>query len=228
MKKAVLFDNRIKVAFSELEDGNMRYFGERDESEIIKNQKLLSRSIGLQKTARICTVYDNRNSFTEYGVVTNNNLVDYSIENPEQKIPVTDGLVTKEPGIDILLPLADCLGVVVFDEKQEIVGLLHAGRQNIEEDGPKKFVEFFKDKFGSDPKNLKVYFSPYAQNYQIYKMDNKKLGEVVKEQLIGAGVPVESILDPEIDTVNCKSLPSYSHGDLKNRFAIAVAKTGAL
>ena len=46
----------------------------------------------------------------------------YSINNNEAKILISDGLVTKRKDVGLLLPLADCVGVVVYDvEKHEIV-----------------------------------------------------------------------------------------------------------
>ena len=81
----------------------------------------------------------------------------YNILNFETQIPVSDGLVTKCIDVGILLPLADCLGIVVFDEGRQALGLLHAGRHNVEQSGPKKFIGYFCKKFDTKPENLKIY-----------------------------------------------------------------------
>ena len=221
MKTQILFNEKVKVGISEIADGNMRFFGG-DENEIIENQRRLCNSIELanENVARVRTIYENRNSFTEYFEITNENLSGYSIENSELQIPVSDGLATKLSNVGFLLPLADCLGIVVFDEENEVLGLLHAGRQNIEEFGPKKFVEFFNEKFGSKPEKLKIYFSPHAVNYSVYKFDGKLLSDVAKEQLVEAGVLLENIISSEIDTVSDEHFPSHSSGDKDFRFAI--------
>ena len=140
------------------------------------------------KIARIRTIYGDRKNFTDFCEITDENLPEYTVSRSEEQIPVSDGLVTKCSAVGILLPLADCLGIVVFDEENRVVGLLHSGRQNIEQYGPKKFIEYFVKNFDSDPKELKIYFSPHALYYQIFKFDNKLLSEVAKEQLIEAGV----------------------------------------
>jgi len=158
MIKQILFDGKVEVGVSEIDDGNMRFFGDGDESDIIKNQKELSNFIESGDVARIRTIYGERKSFIEYVEITRENLAEYSIDNSEKEIPVSDGLVTRETEVGLLLPLADCLGVVIFDEKQKIVGLLHSGRQNIEQNGPRKFIEYFVDNFGSNTKNIKLWF----------------------------------------------------------------------
>ena len=224
MIREALFDGRVEVGISEISDGNMRFFGDGDEAEIIENQKKIGKVLDLSgdKVARIRTIYGDRKDFTNFYEITYENLSEYVITNPEEKIPVSDGLVTKRSNIGILLPLADCLGIVVFDEEHEVIGLLHSGRQNVEQCGPKKFVEYFVKNYGSNPEKLKIYFSPHALNYQIFKFDNKLLSEVAKEQLIGAGVLLENIVDYKIDTVNNDNLPSHSSGDITQRFAIVV------
>lgn len=41
MIKQVLFDGKVEVGISEINDGNMRFFGGGDEAEIIENQEKL-------------------------------------------------------------------------------------------------------------------------------------------------------------------------------------------
>ena len=226
MIKHLLFDNKVEVGISEINDGSMRFFGEGDEGEIIGNQNKLSGVIGLngERVARVRTIYDGRDTFTDYGEVTDGNLSEYSINNPEERIPISDGLVTSFSEVGLLLPLADCVGAVVFDERQGIVGLLHSGRQNLEQYGSRKFIEYLVRNFGAKPEELKIYFSPYAVNYPIFKLGNKSMSESVVGQLMSAGVLLENIFDSKIDTVSDERFPSRSGGELRRRFAIVVKK----
>lgn len=225
MIKHVLFGGKVEVGISEISDGNMRFFDGGNETEVIDNQKKLGEvlDLGSDKIVRIRTIYGDRKDFIDFYKITDENLSEYVMTNPEEKIPVSDGLITKCSNVGILLPLADCLGIVVFDEEYHVLGLLHSGRQNVEQYGPGKFIEYFVENFNSNPEKLKVYFSPHALYYQIYKFDNKLLSEVAKEQLIVAGVLSENIMDYKIDTVDDTNLPSHSSGDRTQRFAI-VAK----
>lgn len=224
MIRQILFDGKVEVGISEVNDGNMRFFGDGDEAEIIKNQEETGKALGLtgEKVARVRTIYGDRKDFTDFYEITDKNLSEYSIINLEEQIPVSDGLATRCSNVGILLPLADCLGAVVFDEEHQAIGLIHSGRQNVEQYGPKKFIEYFVKNFGSDPRKLKVYFSPHALNYKIYKFENKLLSDVAKEQLVEAGVLPENVIDNRIDTVDNDNLPSHSSGDKTQRFAIVV------
>ena len=224
MIRQVLFDGKVEVGISEVGDGNMRFFDNGDEAKIIENQKRLGEALGLggDKIARIRTIYGDRKKFTDFYEISDENLLEYVITNPEEKIPVSDGLITKCSDVGILLPLADCLGIIVFDKEHQMIGLLHSGRQNVEQYGPKKFIEYFVRNSNSNPEKLKVYFSPHALYYQIFKFDNKLLSEVAKEQLVKAGVLLENIVDYKIDTVSNTNLPSHSSGDTTRRFAIVV------
>ena len=223
MIKKTLFDGKVEVGISEIDDGNMRYFDKGDEDEIIENQNKLGKlvDLGENKIARLRTIYDKRKSFTDYREITEDNLVEYCINNSESLIPVSDGLATRCFNVGVLLPLADCLGIVFYDEKRRIVGLLHAGRHNVEQFGPKKFVDFLVKDFGCEAKDLKVFYSPHAVNYRLAKND-KKMSEFATEQLLSAGVLSNNITDLKTDTVTNEKYPSHSNGDTKTRFAVIV------
>ena len=224
MIRKSLFNNQIEVAISDIADGSMRYFGNGEEDTIIKNQQKLAKSISLNsdQIARIRTVYEGRNNYTDYYEVTNENLADYSIKNPESKIAISDGLVTKDRKIGILLPLADCLGAVVYAEGQGVIGLLHAGRHNIEQNGPELFIKFLVENYSINPNELKLYFSPYAISYRITILGNKTMRDATMEQFIKSGILKDNIIDPGIDTIFSNNYPSSSMGDRINRFAVAI------
>lgn len=218
-----LFNNKVTLAISTLENGNMRAFSDNEFETVLENQSKLSAALGTtaDKTARVLTTYDNRKSFTEYYLVDSGTISEHVITKPESDLMLADGLITKEDYV-LLLPLADCLGVIVYDETQNILGLLHSGRQNLEEDGAFKFVEQLKAEFGCKPENLKIYFTPHAQNFEIFKLNNAKLSEAAEEQLLRAGVKAENIERSNIDTVSNEQFPSNSAGDKTTRFAVAV------
>lgn len=217
-------DQDIKIAYSTLADGNMRVFGAENEAEIIKNQMNLGARIGVSNIARIRTTYDDRTDFTRYYEITDKNLEDFEVTKTEVTIPISDGLYTTLKEVGLLLPIADCLGIVVYDPKTEVLGLLHSGRQNLEQEGAKRFIDELVERYYINPADLKVFFSPCAQNYEIYALENQKLPDVAKAQLKKAGVKPENIEESEIDTVTDPRFPSASAGDKTTRFAIITAK----
>jgi len=219
-----LFDDKVTLAISTLADGNMRAFSDGEFEQVLESQGKLAIALGLtaDKTARVLTTYVDRKSFTEYFEINDETLSEHAIEKSESDLLCADGLVTRAKDYALLLPLADCLGVVVYDAKQEILGLLHSGRQNLEEDGAFKFVEFLKENYDCRPENLRVYFSPHAQNFEIFALNNTRLAEAAEAQLVRAGVRAENIERSDIDTVTNPDFPSNSAGDKTTRFAVAV------
>ena len=217
-------EKNIKIAFSTIDDGNMRVFSTEDEAKIIDNQSKLGINIGLNKEsiARIHTTYDTRTDYTRYFEITPESLSGFTITAPESTIPVSDGLYTKITGVGLLLPIADCLGIVVYDPKTGTLGLIHSGRQNLEQDGAAKFIEKLKTK-GINPDDLKVYFSPCAKNYNIEKL-NQTIPWAARVQLLKTGINPENIEESDITTVTDPRFPSNSAGDKTTRFAIVVTK----
>lgn len=226
----------IAIAVSKIQDGSMRFFADAADSgeyEIIENQTRLIKTIGLSpdQTARVRTVYGERTNFTEYYAVDDSqadnagsslNVAQLNITRPEAEILVSDGLATRSSEIGFLLPLADCLGIVFYDPEQKVLGLLHAGRHNVEQDGPRRFVEFLGREFGSRPEDLIVYFSPCAQNFKITKLGGAKLPEAAIASLEKSGVLLRNITRAPEDTVASPDFPSHSAGDKFTRFAVAV------
>ena len=97
------------------------FFDNGNEADVIENQEKLGKTLELDgdKIARIRTIYDDRESFTDYCEITDRNVSEYAIINPEKQIPVSDGLIVSSSDVGILLPLADCLGIAVFDEEHQ-------------------------------------------------------------------------------------------------------------
>lgn len=161
-----LFNDQVLLATSMRKDGNMRAFSETEFDEVLKNQSTIVTALRgrSDNTARVLTTYLERKSFTEYYEINDQTITEHAISKPETALKLADGLVTRTRDYTLLLPLADCLGVVFFDPEQNILGLLHSGRQNLEEDGAYKFVEFLKQKLqlqASKPESLS--YSPCSE-----------------------------------------------------------------
>ncbi len=224
MIRLKLFSDEVSLVISTLADGNMRAFSNAEFDSVLADQTKLVAELGAapEKTARVLTTYNNRKCFTEYYAVDDDSIFEHAITAPEAELKLADGLATNNKDLALLLPLADCLGIIVYDQEHQIIGLLHSGRQNLEEDGAFKFIRFLQNRFDIDPRNVKVYFSPHAQNFEIFALNNAKLAEAAEEQLVRAGVDAKNIERSDIDTVTDSDFPSNSAGDKTTRFAVAV------
>lgn len=73
-----------------------------------------------------------------------------------------DYLITNVPGVGLAVATADCLPIIAYDPKHEVVGVAHAGwRGSCAGVAMKMVGDMFKH-FGSQPADLKIYFCPSA------------------------------------------------------------------
>ncbi|MCL2085404.1 laccase domain-containing protein [Candidatus Saccharibacteria bacterium] len=220
MKVFDLWDNNVRIVLTDKSDGNMRAIETSDADEVARNQNALLDSLDLSpsQVARILSTYDTDN-FIEY--IKLDSVGPYDIPNAES-MPRSDGILTPTKDLGMFLPLADCLGIVLFDPAHSALMTVHSGRHNLEQYGAQKAVEFMRQEIGSDPKSILAWFSPSAgkHNYPMYKFNNHSLEEVALEQLARSGVPENNVILSSVDTTTNDSYFSHSSGDHSKRFAI--------
>lgn len=200
----------LKVAISTVADGSMLRRGAPSDPGVIKNREvfLAKHSISLNQTTRVSFSYETH-TFTRY----------YTVNNDEKGIGMSDAspinadaLVTTQSHHALFLPLADCIGAVLYDSKQHVLMMSHLGRHSLEQHGGSASVQFLKEHFHSNPADIEVWLTPAAgkENYPIWSLENKGLKEVVYEQLVAAGINESHIHDDPTDTTTDERYYSYS------------------
>ena len=138
--------------------------------------------------------------------------------------PETDALVTDVSGIALVVQVADCLPIFLYDSRQRAVGLVHAGWKGMTRFIVRKAVEEMVRCFHTHPQYLHVYFGPSIGPccYEVqddvashfsrkYVPDGKlNLWACAEDQLIEAGVQKEKIETSKLCTV-CLSDWFFSH-----------------
>lgn len=149
---------KIVVAISKVSDGNMLIKSDKANPDVIKNRsKFLEKNgIDINQTTRISTVYggDDYCRYHEVGVS------EKSAGMFDGNVVTSDALVTKDINHALLLPIADCVGAVIFDPSKNILMLSHLGRHALEQNGGYKSVQYLVEDFGSNPADLLVWLSP--------------------------------------------------------------------
>lgn len=130
-----------------------------------------------------------------------------------------DALITTSRNTPLFLPIADCIGVVLYDPVHEVLALAHFGRHSLEQSGGQRIIEYLNTHYGTHPADIQVVATPAAgkENYPIWALDNKGMKEVMYEQLTTAGVPIENITDNPADTTTDRRYYSYSEFMKGNR-----------
>ena len=71
-----------------------------------------------------------------------------------------DGLVTSRSDVCLGIYVADCCAVFLVDRVRNVIGLVHSGRKGTELGITAKAIELMRDRFGSQPADLRVQLSP--------------------------------------------------------------------
>ncbi len=123
-----------------------------------------------------------------------------------------DALVVTKPNHALFLPLADCIGAVIYDPMLNILMVSHLGRHNLEQYGGTESINYLVKNHNVDPKRLTVWLSPSAgkDSYPVFKFNNQGLNEIAIKQLTKAGVLTENITVSPIDTTNDEDYYSHS------------------
>lgn len=81
------------------------------------------------------------------------------IANPEESL-VCDALVTDKNDVFLFFVVADCLALLIFDPVKQVCALAHAGWKGVNQELPRLVTEHLKSRYGSNPADLQVGFSP--------------------------------------------------------------------
>jgi hypothetical protein len=78
---------------------------------------------------------------------------------PEQPL-AGDGMVTDTPGLLVTVQTADCLPIILVDQKRRALGVFHAGWRGTVKRIVEKGVGAMRKHFGSDPRDLLAAIGP--------------------------------------------------------------------
>lgn len=231
------FDDKVIVRVSSIQDGTVL---DRSLSQIHDPKVVATR----HKICQFCTVsYDDvvyqRVVYSDSGSYSLIAEVDERSTSRFTDEVVADALFTRHKGVGMMLPIADCVGTVVYDPVRDFLALAHMGRHSSLTDLLSRLVKHFETN-GSSAQDLVVWMSPHA-SIKSYKLeyfeqmdDEDWRGHVsVREDgiyidmsghnrdiLIGAGVSGDNIYISPIDTATSPDYYSHLKGDKTGRFAV--------
>lgn len=93
-------------------------------------------------------------------------------EDSYSVIKETDGLITADKNIALIILAADCVPVLVYDEVKEVVGAFHAGWRGLSNQIVIKGIQQMKQHYKCDPSNIKVFVGPSIGSC-CYEIKNK-------------------------------------------------------
>lgn len=143
--------NRVFYTFTDKNDGNLAFHVEDNEINVIKNRKNLALKLGYNYED---LVYMNQIHSANIIVVD---------ENSPKLVDNCDSIITRSKNLPLMVMVADCIPILMFDDKQGIIAAIHAGRNSTFLEISKKTAEVFIEKFSSNPEDINVVFGASIQ-----------------------------------------------------------------
>ncbi|MDN5067700.1 peptidoglycan editing factor PgeF [Aliarcobacter butzleri] len=214
----------VKYFFSDKTDGNLAYHVGDIKENVDKNRQ------------KLALKYDYKNEDLCYMNQIHSANVVVVDENSPKYIDNCDALVTNKKNLPLMVMVADCIPILMFDEIKGVIAAIHAGRNStllkISEITSKKMIEDFSCK----TENIKVIMGPsiqkccYEVNDELKNIVEKSFG---KEFVIGNNIDLQGInkkllenlgiKNIEISSIctKCSNKPFFSYRKEKNtgRFA---------
>ncbi len=129
-------------AFTTKESGNLAFHVGDDPQMVEKNHELLAHDLGYEKEKLV------------YMKQIHSDLVHVVTDEDFSTPPTCDALVTNKIGVPIMVMVADCSPVLLYDAKQKVVAAVHAGRAGAFQNILKNTLTIMKQEFGSKSEDI--------------------------------------------------------------------------
>jgi len=159
-----------------------------------------------------------------------------------------DSIVTNLPNIPLMVMVADCIPILMYDKEKRVIAAVHAGRNGTFLNIAPKTVSIMIKKFGSNPKDIYIAMGPgirsccYEVGEDLANICEKSFGKkyVIKkdksfyldlqtlnqDQLIKEGIDPQKIDISKTCTSCDKNYFSYRRDGVTGRFAGVIKLNG--
>jgi polyphenol oxidase len=201
------------------------------------NLDLVASELGLEELAFTGQVHGDRAYVVRAGE-------GYCPRSPSEVITGYDALITPDSGIGLLVKLADCQGVLLFDPVTDVLAVAHSGWRGSVADILGKTVRRLKDDFGVRPHHLLAGIGPslgpccaefvhyrteLPESFWEYGDDRKcfDFWAISRDQLVAAGLNEKHIETSGMCT-KCGGHGFYSYRGEKvtGRFGLVAGRSG--
>ena len=152
-------------------------------TSVSENRALLANTLGISKNL----LFIPRQTHGDQLRIIDGDFLDLSEEDQQKELYGVDALITQEKNVGIGVITADCVPISIYDTKNAILGIVHAGwKGTAARIGSKTVVEMMS-RFSSKAVNLKVSIGPSISK------ENFEVGDEVGQAFIDAGFDLETI-----------------------------------
>lgn len=146
---------QLIIAYTEKADGNM-------------DERFSDRSVVMANRRKIYNKFDlNPRLIIEAKQINSDRILVLNSENTKMwvgsNIPGVDGFVTNQTDTGLLLKLADCVPVIIYDPEHHAMGIFHVGWQGAVKQIHLKGLSLMQTEYGTDPAQVLVWLGPCAK-----------------------------------------------------------------
>lgn len=177
---------------------------------------------------------------------THSNIVHIVDENYINE-SIGDALITNQKNKPLVIKIADCIPIVLYDKEKEIIAIIHSGWKGTLEGITENTIKVMKESFSSNTKDIQAYIYPSIRKchfeveedvYSLFKnkIDNIDkyttikdikyyidLQSIIKDKLINIGI--NNIIDTNICTYCNHDIYHsyrYNHTDKRNILLVMI------
>jgi len=169
-----------------------------DPETIAKNRARFFGSLGIAETS---LVHANQVHSDGVSIVTKPGLY-----------PAIDALITSQKGLNLVISVADCMPVMLYDKANGVIANIHSGWRGTQKNIVGKTISILKSDFGTEPDKDVADIFPAEYVSPKPGADGKFIidtGKMVYSSLLAAGVPAVNIEQSSECTFDNTHLHSY-------------------
>lgn len=187
----------IKYFISDKNDGNLAFHV----GDIIKNVN--------NNREKLAQKYSYSNNDLVYmNQIHSDNIVIVN-ENSPKLIDNCDALITNSKNLPLMVMVADCIPILLFDERKGVIAAIHAGRNSTFLEITKKTAQIFIDRFNSNPKDIKAVLGASIQKccYEV-SIEMAKIVETSfgKDFVEDRNIDLQSINKKQLNDLGIKNI----------------------
>ena len=119
-----------------------------------------------------------------------------------------DALITNIPNKPIIIKVADCIPILLYDEKRKVIAVVHSGWKGTLDNIVGNTINMMKEKFKSQPLNINAYIYPSIRNCHfeiekdVYSLFENKIKNIDKYTIYKGQkyyIDLQSIIKDELN-----------------------------
>lgn len=176
------------VSKTPFESLNLAYHVNDNPLSVKQNHDIISKKFGIKNIVIMNQVHK-----TDVKVVKDNKIV-----------PTSDSIVTNVKNLALIVLVADCIPLLLYDRKNRSIAAVHAGRAGVFGEIAKKTVKTMKENFGSNSDKIVAYLGPcihqccYRVSSDVLEYSKKRYPKYVKNSYLD----IKGILINQLKNLN--------------------------